>query len=48
MTHDFEKTLKKRTKSVSDTFFFNKIDKKNVEELFDVKEDDLFYNVVTQ
>ena len=48
MTHDFEKTLTKRTKSIFDTFFFKKIDEENVEELFDIEKDDLFYNVVTQ
>ena len=48
MTRDFERALAERTKSASDTFFFKKIDEKNVEELFDVEKDDLFYNVVTQ
>ena len=48
MTHDFEKTLTERTKSVFNTFFFKKIDEENVKELFDIEKDDLFYNVVTQ
>ena len=48
MTRDFERTLRKRTKSVSDTFSFKEINEENVEELFNVKEDDLFYNIVTQ
>ena len=48
MTRDFGKTLTKRTKSAFDTFSFKKIDEKNVEELFDVKKNDLPYNVVTQ
>ena len=48
MTRDFEKTLTERTKSAFDTLFYKKIDKKNVEEFFDVEKNDLFYNVVTQ
>ena len=48
MTCDFEKTLKKRTKSALNMLFFKKIDEENVEEFFDVEKDDLFYNVVTQ
>ena len=48
MTRDFEKALKKRTKSASDTLSFKKIDKKNVEELFDVEKNDLLYNIMTQ
>ena len=48
MTRDFEKALTKRTKSALDTLLFKEIDEKNVEELFNVKKDDLFYNVVTQ
>ena len=48
MTRDFERALTERTKSAFDTLFFKKIDEKNVEELFDVEKDDLFYNVVTQ
>ena len=48
MTRDFEKTLTKRTKNAFDTFFFKEIDEKNVEEFFDVKKNDLFYNVVIQ
>ena len=48
MTRDFDRTLKKRTKSVSDTFFFKEIDEENVEEFFDVEKDDLFYIIVTQ
>ena len=46
MTRDFERTLRKRTKSVFDTLSFKKIDEKNVEEFFDIKKNDLFYNVV--
>ena len=48
MTRDFERTLTERTKSVFDTLFFKEIDEKNVEKLFDVEKNDLFYNVVTQ
>ena len=48
MTRDFEKTLTERTKSAFNTFFFKKIDEKNVEEFFDVEKDDLPYNIVTQ
>ena len=48
MTRDFERTLTKRTKNTFDTLLFKKINKKNVEEFFDVEKDDLFYNVVTQ
>ena len=47
MTRDFERTLKKRTKNAFDTFFFKKIDEKNVEKFFDVEKNDLFYNAVT-
>ena len=48
ITRNFERTLKKRTKSASDTLFLKKIDEENVEELFDVEKNDLLYNVVTQ
>ena len=48
MTYDFEKTLTKRTKSVSDILFFKKIDEKDVEKLFDIEKDDLFYIIMTQ
>ena len=48
MTRDFEKALTERTKSAFNTFSFKEIDEENVEELFDVKKNDLFYNVVTQ
>ena len=48
MTRDFEKALTERTKSAFDTLLFKKINEKNVEELFDVEKNDLFYNVVTQ
>ena len=48
MTRDFERTLTKRTKSAFNTLFFKKINEENVEKLFDVKENDLLYNVVTQ
>ena len=48
MTRDFERALTERTKSAFDTLFFKKIDEENVEELFDVEKDDLFYNAVTQ
>ena len=47
MTRDFEKTLIKRTKSAFNTFFFKKINEKNVKKFFDVEKNDLFYNVVT-
>ena len=46
MTRDFEKALTERTKSALDTLFFKKIDEKNIKELFDVEENDLFYNIV--
>ena len=46
MTRDFERTLTERTKSVSDTLFFKKIDEKNIEEFFDVEKNDLSYNVI--
>ena len=48
MTHDFEKTLTKRTKSAFDTLLFKKIDEENVKELLDVEKNNLSYNVVTQ
>ena len=48
VTRDFERTLTKHTKNVLDMFLFKEIDEKNVEKLFDVEKDDLFYNVVTQ
>ena len=46
--HDFEKALTKRTKSVFDTLSFKKIEEKNVEKLFDVEKDNLFYNIIIQ
>ena len=48
MTHDFEKTLTERTKNTFDTLLFKKIDEENVEELFDIEKNNLFYNAVTQ
>ena len=48
ITRDFERTLTKRTKNALDTFFFKKIDEKNVEEFFDIEKDDLLSNVVIQ
>ena len=48
MTRDFERTLTERTKSALDTLLFKNIDEENVEKLFDVEKNDLFYNVVTQ
>ena len=48
MTCDFERTLRKRTKSASDTFSFKEIDEENIKTFFDVKKNDLFYNAVTQ
>ena len=48
MTRDFERVLTERTKSAFNMLLFKKIDEENVEELFDVEKDDLFYNIVTQ
>ena len=48
MTRNFEKTLTECTKNTFNIFFFKKIDKENVEEFFNVKKDDLFYNIMTQ
>ena len=48
MTCNFKRTLTERTKSVFNTLFFKEIDEENIKKLFDVEEDDLFYNVVTQ
>ena len=48
MTRNFEKALTERTKSAFNIFSFKKINKKNIKELFDIKKDDLFYNIVTQ
>ena len=48
MTRDFERTLTERTKNAFDMFLFKKIDEEDVEELFDVEKNDLFYNVVIQ
>ena len=48
MTRDFEKALTERTKNAFNTFFFKKIDEKNVEKFFDVEKNDLFYNIVIQ
>ena len=48
MTRDFEKILTKRTKNVSDIFLFKKINEENVEKLFDVEKNDLYYNVIVQ
>ena len=47
MTCDFEKALTERTKSTFNTFFFKKIDEKNIEKFFDIEKDNLFYNVIT-
>ena len=47
-TYDFKKALTERKKSVFNIFSFKKIDEKNIEKFFDVKKDDLFYNVVIQ
>ena len=46
ITRDFERTLTKCTKNIFDTLFLKKIDKRNVEKLFDIEENDLFYNFV--
>ena len=48
MTRDFERTLIERTKNVLDTLSFKKIDEENIKEFFDVKKNNLLYNVVTQ
>ena len=48
ITRNFEKALTERTKSVLDALFFKKIDKEDVEKLFDVEKNNLFYNVMTQ
>ena len=48
MTRDFERALTERIKNAFNTLFFKKIDEEDVEELFDVEKNDLFYNVVTQ
>ena len=46
MIYDFEKTLTGITKSVIDTFFLKKINKKNIINLFDVEKNDLSWNVI--
>ena len=48
MTREGEKTLTERTKNAFDTLSFKEIDEENVEKLFDIKKNDLFYNAVTQ
>ena len=48
MTRDFEKTLTKRTKNAFNTLFLKKINKENVEKLFNIEKNDLFYNAVIQ
>ena len=45
---NFEKTLTKRTKNVFDIYFSEKINDENVEKLFNVNKNNLFYNVVIQ
>ena len=47
ITRDTKRTMIERFKDVVNTFFFEKIDEKNVEKLFDIEKDNLFYNVVT-
>ena len=47
MTRDFEKKLIERTENIFNTFSSKKIGEKNVRKLFDVEENDLFYNIVT-
>ena len=46
MMRDFERALTERTKSVFDIFFL-KINEENFKKNFDVKKDNLFYNIVT-
>ena len=48
MTRNFKGALIERTKSVSEMFFLKKSNEKNIEKLFDVRKDNLFYNIVTQ
>ena len=45
---DFEKTLTERTKNAFNILFFKEINEKNVEKLFDVEKNNLFYNIVIQ
>ena len=47
ITRDTRRTLIERFENAVDTLFFKKINEENVEKLFDVEKDDLFYNVVT-
>ena len=46
MTHDLKKTLTEHTKSASDILSFKEIDEEDVKKIFDVEEDDLFYNIM--
>ena len=48
ITRDAEKTHAQREKNIDETLFFKEIDEENVEEFFDVKRNDLFYNAITQ
>ena len=45
---DAERTLIEDFENVIDMFFFKKIDEKSVEEFCDVKENNLFYNIIIQ
>ena len=47
-TRDVKRALIERFKDVVNTFFFKKINEKNVEEFFNVEKNNLFYNVVIQ
>ena len=47
ITRDVERTHAQREKNIIKTFFFEKIDEKNVEEFFNIEKNDLFYNAIT-
>ena len=48
ITRGAEKTQTQREKNIVETFFFEEIDEKNVEEFFNVEKNDLFHNVIIQ
>ena len=48
ITRDVKRTHTQREKNIIKTLSFQEIDEENVEEFFDVKKNNLFYNAVTQ
>ena len=47
MTRDIERTMTEDRKNVNNTLFLKEIDEENVQEFFDLENDNLVYNIVT-